>query len=128
MFIYKYMYLSLSLYIYIYICVYTHVCIYLRSLTCRCKRINLQQKPGSHVFRRRLHGARQSTDTGVCKINARSENTRYDSHPPFPQISMLTKYKFEWIGVQNKRPIMLNGFGAFLSTLNFGGTGAKLTL
>ena len=29
--------------------------------------------------------------TGVCKINARSENTRYDSQPPFPQRSMLTK-------------------------------------
>jgi len=41
---------------------------------------------------------------------------------------MLTKQQFEWIGVQNKRPIMLNGFGAFLSTLNFGGMGAKLTL
>ena len=24
-------------------------------------------------------------DTGVCKINARSENTRYDSQPPSPK-------------------------------------------
>ena len=32
-----------------------------------------------------------TTTTGVCKINARSENTRYDSQPPFPQISMWTK-------------------------------------
>ena len=55
--------------------------------------------------------------TGVCKINAQSENTGYDSQPPFPVRSMLTKWQFEWIGVQNKRPIILNGFGAFLSTL-----------
>ena len=30
-------------------------------------------------------------NTGVCKINTRSENTRYDSQPPAPQRSMLTK-------------------------------------
>ena len=30
-------------------------------------------------------------DTCVRKINARSENTRYDSQPPFPPRSMLTK-------------------------------------
>ena len=29
--------------------------------------------------------------TGVCKMNACSENTRYDSQPPFPKKSMLTK-------------------------------------
>ena len=68
------------------------------------------------------------SNTGVCKINTRSENMRYDSQPPFPQISMLTKQNVEWIGVQNKHPIMLNVFGACFSTLNFGGTGAKLTL
>ena len=31
------------------------------------------------------------TITGVCKINARSENTRYESQPLAPQRSMLTK-------------------------------------
>ena len=29
--------------------------------------------------------------TGICKINARSKSTRYDSQTPFPQRSMLTK-------------------------------------
>ena len=43
--------------------------------------------------------------TGVCKINARSKDTRYDSQPPSPQGSMLTKSNVEWIGLQNKHPI-----------------------
>ena len=29
--------------------------------------------------------------TGVCKINARFENTRYESQPPVPEKSMLAK-------------------------------------
>ena len=32
-----------------------------------------------------------ATDTGVCKINARSESVRYDSQTPFSQITMLPK-------------------------------------
>ena len=47
-----------------------------------------------------------NNDTGVCKINARSKTIRHESQPPFPQSAMLTKCKFEWIGVQNNRPIM----------------------
>ena len=41
--------------------------------------------------RTRIGSLSDLRDTGVCEINTRSENTRCDSQPRFPQISMLTK-------------------------------------
>jgi len=53
-----------------------------------------------------LVSAECGRDSGVCKINARSNSTRYDPEPPLPPRPMLTKYK---LGVDrratNKRRI-----------------------
>ena len=46
----------------------------------------------SHVVHHSL-GTNDST-TGVCKINARSKSTRYDSQAPFPKRSMFFIYLF----------------------------------
>ena len=40
-----------------------------------------------------------SNATGVCKISARSESTRYDYQTPFPQGSTLTRWK---VGVDRR--------------------------
>ena len=50
---------------------------------------------------------------------------RYDSQPPFPQISMLTKHNVEWIGVQNKHPIMLKRVRCLLFNFEFRGHGGE---
>ena len=64
-----------------------------------------------------------------CLQNKRPlQNTRCDSQPLFPEDQCRRCENLEWIGVQNKHPISSNRLGAVFSTLNFWGTGAKLTL
>ena len=100
-YIYIYMQMCIYVYIYIYIYIYVYVCIYIYIYICIHNPSCLLFHSGGTAVCENKHSYGEKDmweykfsewyDTGVCKINARSESARYGSRTPFPQRTILTK-------------------------------------